>query len=114
MRAGRLDRRIAIQTATDGTADAYGVVPKTWATTSSLWAEDVTNKRKGKAEYNNAIENHTVDRVFAVRYEAGKAISPDQRIVYNGENYRILCPPIEGKGRYDSVELHCQRWGTDS
>lgn len=114
MRAGRLDRRIAIQTYANGTALPTGEIPKTWTTTSTLWAEDVTNKRAGKAVYGNDIENHTLDKVFGVRYEAGKDIDPDQRVVYEGENYRILYPPIEGQGRYDGIMIACRRWGSDA
>lgn len=114
MRAGRLDRRIAIQTATDGTADSFGVVPKTWATTKTAWAEDVTNKRKGRAVYNGAIESHDLDKVFLVRYEIGETVNADQRIQYEGINYRIAHPPIEAGSRYEGMMIACQRWGTDS
>lgn len=114
MFAGRLDRRITIQALTEGAVNAHGVEAKTWATTATIWAEDVTNKRAGKAVYSTETANHTIDRVFLVRYNSAKTVTADHRVLYNGDVYRILNPPIEGDGRNDTLLIACQRWGTDS
>ena len=87
--AGRLDRRIAIQSATE-VADAAGEPIQTWATTVTLWAS--YEEARGE-EHPGADQRVAKRRVqFGIRYRTDVAITPrrDRRIVFDSRNYDIL------------------------
>jgi len=107
MRAGKLDRRIEIQKRAPLThASPIGERVDSWETVATVWAEDVTNKRRGRAIYDNGIESSEIGNVFAIRYRDD--IEANMRVVHEGKPYRILYTPQEGMGRYDSLLLACE------
>lgn len=107
MRVGRLDRRIEIQKRTAlRHASPVGERVNSWVTVATVWAEDVTNKRQGRAIYDNDTESSEVGKVFAIRYRDD--VEANMRVVYEGKPYRILYTPQEGMGRRESLLLACE------
>jgi SPP1 family predicted phage head-tail adaptor len=112
MMEGLLDRRITIQKrATLQHATHVGERVNTWVTINTVWAEDVTHKRSGKAVYAHGTESSEISKVFRIRYTDG--LEANMRVLYNGQPYRILYHPQEGEGRRESLLLACTARATD-
>lgn len=85
MTAGKRDREIVIQAATE-TLNAAGEVQRSWATFAECWAK-VTPMSAGE-RFRSAAKHSARVSVFGVLYVPG--VSPTMRIVYEGLNWRIL------------------------
>lgn len=85
MEAGKLDRRITIQRATE-TSDEFGGIVQTWATLAEVWAavEFVRDSERFQA---GEIAAQITNR-FAIRY--GLGVTVKDRIVFEGRIYEIL------------------------
>lgn len=84
MKAGRLNKRITIQTATEA-QNTYGEPIKTWAEYVTAWASvEPLNGR----EYWSAKElNAEITIRFRMRYYDG--VTPKMRVVYDSRNFDI-------------------------
>ena len=88
MRAGRLNRRITLQSATE-VRDAYGQAVKTWADVATVWAEVMPlSGREREIASQTAAETNVK---FRIRWRSD--ITADMRVVYGGRNYEIVEPP---------------------
>lgn len=101
--AGKLDRRITIQAATDSRDEANDVV-KTWADAFPRWAR-VADQRGFETVGAQQLVR-TADTVFTIRNtERARTIFPEShRIEYKGKIYEIISIQ-EGKARGDTLEI---------
>lgn len=83
MRAGRLDRRITIQTGTVS-QNALGEYVTTWADDATVWAEAMA--LRGREYFAAQQVNASVTTKFTIRW---RALSPLNRILYDGKTYDI-------------------------
>ena|SRR3990167_11247462 len=101
MRAGKLDRRIFIQTATV-TRDAFGQAINTWSTTYTVWADVFP------MPFNETFEGDrkTEQKLFKVRIRYISGIIPSQRVIYNSQYYDIVS--INEGNRQEYLDLIVQ------
>ncbi len=90
MRAGRLDRRIVIERATES-RDDYGSPKETWATHVSRKAQ-VTPLR-GRSFFAAQQVSSEAEMMFRIRWHSD--IKATDRIRYDGALYEIVHPPLE-------------------
>jgi SPP1 family predicted phage head-tail adaptor len=105
MRAGELNHRIIIQTATE-TSDSYGGVTQTWADTHTVWAARL---HKGSREFYAAqkVNAETTD-LFKIRYLSG--VTSEMRLVDAYDNNKIfdIIGTWEGEGRRQELYILCK------
>lgn len=90
--AGKLDRRITLQTATQ-TRGAAGGFTSSWVDTATVWAEYMP---QGGREFRAAGALHAETSVlFRIRYRA--ATTADMRISFGGALYDIISIAEEGR-----------------
>ena len=101
MRAGKLDRRISLQTATL-TYNSYGESVSTWATTYTVWAD------VWPLPYNEQVEGDrkTEGTLFKVRIRYQSGVIPTMRLVYNSSYYDIVS--IQEGNRQEYLDLIVQ------
>ena len=101
MRAGKLDRRLAILRA-GLIDDGFQTVPGDFTTVATIWAsrEDVSDGERGRASGVSA----TATSRFQVRHSAtSAAITPQDRLSEGGETFDIL--GIKQLGRRIGLEI---------
>lgn len=84
MRAGRLDRRITIQSKTE-VIDVYGQRTLTWATFLTVWSDPIEMLGGEQTQDNNRSTKRMVD--FRVRWNS--TITNEMRILWENEFYKI-------------------------
>ncbi len=101
MRAGELDRKIVIQSATSA-QDDYGQPTETWATFATVWAK----KRDLRGDEYFAAKQMTakVDAIFTIRWLEG--VLTTMRISYDGQYWDIRS--INELGRREGLELYAE------
>ena len=101
MRAGRLDSKITIQSATL-VRDAYGSAIETWTTFATVWASE---KPIRGTEYFAASQiNVKIDSIFTIRYLDG--LLETMRIYHDGKYWDIRS--INELGRQDGMEIYAE------
>ncbi len=100
MRAGRLSRRIAIQSVVE-TLDGYGEPIKAWTTVYTVYAE-VTPLRGDERALNQQLVSRA-DTKFRIRYNSDMTITEKHRLVFDSENYDITA--ILEIGRKEGWEI---------
>lgn len=89
--AGRLDRRIELQSATVSNDPEYNEETQTWATYATVWAsKDFHRSEEGEEATREYAE---FGLFFTIRYRDD--VSAEHRIVYEGANYEIIGRPRE-------------------
>lgn len=99
--AGKLNKRVSLQTASLA-ADSYGAAStETWATTATLWAnvEELTGSEGYEAQQTASSLSHRV----TIRY---RTVTPQQRLLYGSRALRINAVLNPGQ-RNEMVELLC-------
>lgn len=98
VRAGRLDRRITIQTFTES-QNSVGEPIKTWSNLATVWAAklDVT----GREAFTGVERYAEVDTKFKIRWRDD--LSVEMRISYDGRYYDIV--HIAEIGRQEALEI---------
>lgn len=94
MQAGRLDRRITIQTLTE-TQDSEGHPVKSWSALDTVWAQALPVR--GGEQFLNAQKYAESEMRFQIRYRTDVTVK--HRIVYDGKNYDILAVLEIGRRR---------------
>lgn len=85
LRAGALDRRIAIQQKTGG-ADAWGTaLPDVWCDVAQVWAS--VRYQTGSESIRAGVDTSVVKASIRIRWRAD--IDAGMRVVYAGQNYDI-------------------------
>lgn len=92
IRAGKLNRRITLQTLS-ATRNGIGQPVQSWSDLATVWAEVVT-AGGGEGEGDNQRVARSTKQ-FRIRYRAG--LSPrETRVVFDGETYDISAVDEEG------------------
>lgn len=98
MQAGKLDRRIVIQTPT-ATRDGAGQPVETWATLCTVWA-NVTHLR-GSEPFQGQQFNAQRKTVFLIRWRDD--VDETMQVIHDGDTYGILSA-VE-VGRREGLEI---------
>lgn len=103
MRSGWLRHRVTIQEKVV-TRDAYGEEDFTWRDTSTVWAS--VEPMRGREFLQATAEQVTYDTTVRMRY--GTAITPENRLTWNGQYYdvRSVVSVLE---KAKELEIHCIR-----
>ena len=106
MRAGRRNKRITLQSATE-TPDAHGQPVKTWVYQDKVWAEVRPLSGREREIANQAAAE--VNVAFTILWRSD--ITSDWRVVYDGSHYEIVepIPPDNIRSRRDGLTLMCRR-----
>lgn len=101
MRAGRLDRRVTLQSRTLAQDAATGQNVETWSDLATVWASkrDVRGREFIAAQGTNA----DADTVFEIRYMPGLSVL--NRLVYDGVTHDIV--HVAEIGRREGLQLVC-------
>jgi SPP1 family predicted phage head-tail adaptor len=99
--AGRLDRRIRLQTFTE-TVNEWGEVIPTWSDLAEVWAQ--RRVLAGREVYESGQEQAVVDTRFLIRDRPG--IEPRMRLIDGAWTYDILA--VLPQGREEGLELLCR------
>lgn len=101
MRAGALDRRVVIQSATTA-QDASGQPIETWSTFATVWAErkDLRGSERFASEQELALRTAT----FRIRWLSG--LHEEMRVVDAGTTYDLV--GIADDRRQGWMELACE------
>lgn len=101
LRAGRLNKRVILQTVSNA-ADGRGGVTETWADTATLWAhvEEIAGSERYEA---NQIASNLTHRV-TIRYRT--AVIPQQRVKYGTRILKIVSV-VNPDQRNEMLELMC-------
>ena len=103
MGAGKLDRRIVIERATQA-QDAAGQPIDTWSTFVTIWASRM-DMSDGERFQSNQELNTRVTR-FKVRHSSDtKTVTAMDRISYEGDIYDILGVKEASEGRKRFIEI---------
>ena len=86
MRAGRLKRRITIQSLSEA-LDVYGEPIKSWTDAYTVWAEVLP--LKGEERVQSQQLTSKADTKFRIRYNSDMTITEKHRIQYDSDNYDI-------------------------
>ena len=95
MNAGKLDRRVAIQTRTE-TIGASGGVALAYATRKTLWCERVSTT--GRESRSGGAVRAEADLTLRVRYDS--TLTERDRLLYESKTYDVIS--IEEEGRRES------------
>lgn len=101
MQAGKLDRRIRLERATES-RDAFNNAIKDWSTLATVWAskQDVRDSERLAAQEVGA----EITTRFQIRWSSEVAdISPLDRLVYEGKTYDIAA--VKEIGRREGLEV---------
>ena len=101
--AGKLDRRIQLQSATVTNDADYNEEVLTWATYATVWARQEFHK-SGEGEA-SAREYAEMGLYFTIRYRDD--VSAEHRIVYESNNYEIIGRPRE-IGRREHLKIQAR------
>lgn len=101
MRAGKLDRRITIQSKSV-VRDAYGEpIINSWSTFLSTWSRPV--QKDGREQ--TADNNRSTDRVVHFRVRYNSTITREMRVIWEGLYYKI--EDLKELGREDGLIIQC-------
>lgn len=99
MRAGKLDRRITLQQASEASRDAMNAPVYTWSTFATVWAQLIFNRGDERFAAHEVAGASVV--TFKIRYRSG--VTDKLRISYDGKIYDIR--DVRELGRQDGLEL---------
>lgn len=102
LNAGNLDQRITIEQKTV-TDNDRGEAIASWSTLATVWAQ--AEPLRGREFFAAAQMQETVDVKFTIRYRAD--ITSQMRVLWRGQAYEMVSPPIDVRGRRESLELMC-------
>lgn len=108
MRAGRLNKLITIEQATE-TQDATGQAVKSWATYRQVWAA-IEPIKSGEHITSQQIVGEATVRI---RVRADNGITEKMRVSWNGRIYNIEGPPINISERDREMHLMCSEGMND-
>lgn len=102
MQAGKLDRRVVIQTSAE-TQDAMGAPSVTWSTFATVWAS--RRDTRGSERVRAGAETAMADAVFRIRYLAG--VTAKMRVLEGSDTWDIEA--VAELGRREGLDLTCSR-----
>jgi SPP1 family predicted phage head-tail adaptor len=102
MRAGKLDRRIRIESKS-ATLDSYGQEVISWVLVDEVWAE--IDPKRGNEIMASMQTTPEATKIFRIRYLS--TVNENCRIVYRSEAYDIKY--IAEIGRQEGMEITAQK-----
>lgn len=110
MRAGRMDRRVAIHQAEITQSDS-GQETRTWSTLTTVWAEKVENRGQERFAAQQLV-GHAV-KTFRLRWSSAIAseLTNEHRISFDGRLFDIT--DIRELGRREGIEIDCYASGEE-
>jgi SPP1 family predicted phage head-tail adaptor len=106
--AGNRDQRITIERKA-GTRNTYGEVIVSWSTLATVWAE--ARPVRGSEFLASGQTQARADVMFRIVYRSD--LTELDRVVWRGEYYAIVAPPVDVQGAKEVIELYCLRGGRD-
>jgi SPP1 family predicted phage head-tail adaptor len=106
MRAGKMDRRVTIQSNTTS-RNSYGEETDSWSTLATVWAE-VRHLRGDEKFLAKAV---TTEKVITVRIRYRSDVTTQNRLVWESNNYDIT--EVAEIGRREGLEITAERIGDD-
>ncbi len=104
MQAGKLRKRVTIQTPT-GAVDAFGEQTSTWTTLATVWGEP---QNEGGAEGTEGARMQAdVTEVISIRYYPGLTLTPGMRLVI-GTRYLDVVSVVNVEERGVEWLLSCR------
>lgn len=103
MRAGKLSRRVTLQTLTM-VADGGGGSTETWADTVTVWA--AVRPLQGVERYRAQQVLSDLTTEVEIRYRAG--VVPQQRFKYGSRFFVIIQPPINVDEKNERLVCLCE------
>lgn len=100
--AGRRDQRITIERKTV-TRNSIGEEIDTWSTHATVWAE--AHPTRGREFFAAGQMQARADVMFRILYRSD--LTEEDRIVWRGERYEIVAPPVDVSGAKEVTELYC-------
>ena len=100
--AGDLNQRITFQTRAAG-QDVLGQQTGAWVDAFTIWAR--ADPIRGREFFTAGQMQAEVTVRFVIRYRADAAET--MRILWRGEPYDIVSPPIDTDGAREQLELMC-------
>lgn len=101
MDAGRLDKRVTIQSMT-ATRNAIGEPVEAWADVATVWA--AVEPVQGREFWEQQQVQSEVTTRIRIRYRAG--VTAAMRVTYGGRFYNIKSV-IDPRERHDEMQLMC-------
>jgi SPP1 family predicted phage head-tail adaptor len=101
MQAGKLDRKIVIQSLSV-TQNASGEAVESYSIFATIWAN--VQQTAGREQFRAERENAQVDTIFKIRYVAN--LLPTMRISYDSKYYDIS--EIKELGRQEGLQIFAQ------
>lgn len=104
MRAGRMDRRIAIQQPAVTQSDS-GQEIVAWTTLRTVWAEKIENRGQERFAAQQLV-GHAI-KTFKIRWASAiaSALTNEYRITFDGRIFDIT--DIRELGRHEGIEIDC-------
>lgn len=100
--AGNRNQRIVIERALV-TRNEAGEETRSWISLAPLWA--AAHPTRGREFFASGAEQSRADVVFRFPYRAD--LSERDRVVWRGERYAIVAPPVDVAGAREVTELYC-------
>lgn len=88
MRAGRLRKRITIETISATTRNTYGEEIPTWSTYLSAWAS--IEPLRGREYLDAKAEQAEIETRIRLRGQPGKTVRPSMRVKYGTRIFQII------------------------
>lgn len=102
MSAGKMDRRITLQRASETDDGFSSAGEKTWSDLATVWAE-VEQISDGERWRAGAVEA-TVTHRFRIRYSSAVSdLGPEDRVLYQGREFNISA--VKELGRRKKLEI---------
>lgn len=103
MRAGRLNKRVVIQSVTE-TRDSKGGITQTWATFSTVWAS--VEPLVGKEYFSSKQVNAETSIKIRIRYLTN--VTSKMRVKFGSRIFEIVSPPIDIREGNREIVLMCK------
>ena len=106
LRAGRLNRRVILQTASRA-ADGGGGSTLTWVDTATVWA--AITPLKGTERFQAQQVSATLTTELEIRYRAG--VGAQQRFLFGARAFYIAQPPVNPDSANERLICLCEERG---
>jgi SPP1 family predicted phage head-tail adaptor len=100
--AGDLDQRITLQQR-GSSVDVLGQPVRSWSNVVTVWAQ--AQPLRGKEFTSNSGAGDSAQIRFRIRYRSD--VAADWRVVWRGEIFGLVAPPIDVLGKKAVLELMC-------
>ena len=104
MQAGKLNKRVTIQSAVEA-IDDYGEAKKVWSDVATVWAHVKNVNGREFIKSNVALSEVST----SIRIRKRKGLDSSMRVIFNDEKYQIVAV-LPDEETNDYLDLACKRW----